>query len=316
LTVSDGKLTGSDQIIVTVISANSPPTAPVVAISPASPLTTNNLVCNIVTPSYDANSDPVTYSYEWSKNGILQNGLTSNSVSASLTSRGNIWRCKVTPRDSFGYGAPGYSQVSIGNTAPVANAGLDQNVIIKKLVTLSASGSSDADNDALSFKWTKISGPSVTLSKSTTAKPTFTPTTEGSYVFRVTVSDGTAFSSDDVIVTASKSVTYKMHVQSINLTLSQQYSGRYTSATAKVLIYDANDKAVSGAVVSGHWITTSTSYKKASANSSGLASFTSSILSYPPHGTTFTFVIDSITKSGWVYDSSSNTVGSGSITVP
>lgn len=51
------------------------------------------------------------------------------------------------------------------NQAPVADAGIDQlQVVPGSSVTLNGSGSSDPDNDTLSYLWTQVSGPTVTLS--------------------------------------------------------------------------------------------------------------------------------------------------------
>ncbi len=92
-----------------------------------------------------------------------------------------------------------------GNQPPVSNAGPDQNVATGALVTLNGSGSNDPDNgpSPLSFSWSQLSGPSVTLSNPNSAGPTFTAAVAGTYVFRLTVSDGAASASDDVTVTAS-----------------------------------------------------------------------------------------------------------------
>jgi hypothetical protein len=92
-----------------------------------------------------------------------------------------------------------------GNLPPVANAGPDQNVSTGATVSLNGSGSSDPDGgpSPLSYSWSQLSGPSVTLNNPNTATPTFTAATAGSYVFRLTVSDGAASASDDVTVTAT-----------------------------------------------------------------------------------------------------------------
>lgn len=87
------------------------------------------------------------------------------------------------------------------NQPPVANAGPDQTDPTGRLVTLDGTGSTD-DAGVTAYAWTQDSGPTATLAGANTAQPTFTPTTRGTYVFRLTVQDvRTASSSDTVSVT-------------------------------------------------------------------------------------------------------------------
>lgn len=85
------------------------------------------------------------------------------------------------------------------NTAPVADAGTAQSVVSGSTVTLDGSASTDADNDALTYTWTQVSGPSITLNNATTSKPSFQPTVAGTYVFSLTANDGTATSQPDTV---------------------------------------------------------------------------------------------------------------------
>jgi len=56
---------------------------------------------------------------------------------------------------------------------PTANAGIDQNVIEGNMVNLNGSNSFDPDNGIVSYQWTQISGPEITLSDTTAVKPFF-----------------------------------------------------------------------------------------------------------------------------------------------
>ena len=91
------------------------------------------------------------------------------------------------------------------NRVPVAVAGDDQNVDEGGLVTLNGMASSDPDGDTLGYAWALLpgyTGPAVSLSDATAAQPTFTPTDNGVYTFRLTVDDGNGgTATDDVIVT-------------------------------------------------------------------------------------------------------------------
>ena len=86
------------------------------------------------------------------------------------------------------------------NRAPVPNAGADQSVSKTAAVTLDGSASSDADGNALSYRWTQTSGAAVSLSSGTTSKPTFTaPATAGTLVFSLVVNDGRSDSTADTV---------------------------------------------------------------------------------------------------------------------
>jgi len=88
------------------------------------------------------------------------------------------------------------------NSAPVANAGLDQNVVTGAVVTLDGSGSSDANGDALTDNWSftsKPAGSAVTLSSPTVVKPTFTADKDGTYVLSLVVNDGKVDSTPDTV---------------------------------------------------------------------------------------------------------------------
>jgi hypothetical protein len=80
------------------------------------------------------------------------------------------------------------------DTAPVASAGGAQTVATGAIVVLDGRGSSDADNDPLTFAWvlmTRPAGSQAALSGADTAQPTFTADVPGSYVASLTVNDGT-----------------------------------------------------------------------------------------------------------------------------
>lgn len=82
---------------------------------------------------------------------------------------------------------------SVANAAPVANAGVAQNVVTGTVVTLDGSASSDANGDSLTYAWTltaKPAGSSAALSSPTSRKPTFTADAAGTYVGTLTVNDG------------------------------------------------------------------------------------------------------------------------------
>jgi len=91
------------------------------------------------------------------------------------------------------------------NIVPVADAGVPQSVIPIVTVPLDGSGSSDANDDSLTFSWSFTSvpsGSSALLSDDTAPKPTFVADIVGQYVLALEVSDGQSSSTDSVTITA------------------------------------------------------------------------------------------------------------------
>lgn len=93
------------------------------------------------------------------------------------------------------------------NTAPVANAGVIQNVSTGALVTLDAAGSTDTDGDTLSYHWSIVLKPVESgsiLSDVSAVNPIIIVDTDGTYLFQLIVNDGKTDSpSSNVVVTAS-----------------------------------------------------------------------------------------------------------------
>ena len=82
--------------------------------------------------SHDPDSDPVTYAYQWSKNGTDIAGATSSTLDLSQTAnggngnRGDLIRVRVTANDGTANSAPVTSSpVTVANTAPTATVALD-----------------------------------------------------------------------------------------------------------------------------------------------------------------------------------------------
>jgi hypothetical protein len=83
----------------------------------------------------------------------------------------------------------------VGDTPPVANAGPNQNNAAAGTITLDGSASYDPDGDPITFAWSQVSGPAVTLATPTAAKTTFTAAAGQTYVFKLTVTDSFGLSN-------------------------------------------------------------------------------------------------------------------------
>ena len=147
-----------------------------------------------------------------SKSSVVIPGGGSESPVVTATASGNdpvavrITAASFPPNGRRHNGKVAHYNGIETNLAPVVNAGPDQRVNPGVTVTLDGSGSTDPDGDTFTYAWTQTAGTTVTLSSTTVASPTFTsPTSTGSLVFRLTVTDSHgASSTDDVTITNNR----------------------------------------------------------------------------------------------------------------
>lgn len=93
-------------------------------------------------------------------------------------------------------------------TAPIANAGPDQQGLPGALITLDGSASSDPNGDQLNFSWsfTRPSGSQAVLLNPTSVSPTFIVDRDGDYVIQLIVNDGSVSSSPDTVIVTSNNL--------------------------------------------------------------------------------------------------------------
>ncbi len=87
------------------------------------------------------------------------------------------------------------------NQPPVANAGADTTLSTGTTsFTLHGTGS-DPEGNAVTFSWTQVSGPTIAISGTGTASPSISGLSGGNtYIFQLTVSDGTLTATDNISV--------------------------------------------------------------------------------------------------------------------
>jgi beta-glucosidase len=128
--------------------------------------------------------------------------------SLNVTGTGRYIRMRGTVRNTaYGYSLwefEVYGTPSATNSPPVANAGSDKTITLPtNSVTITGSGS-DPNGDPITYSWSKVSGGAATLSGNTTATLTASALVQGSYTFRLAISDNKGASAfDDVIVTVN-----------------------------------------------------------------------------------------------------------------
>jgi hypothetical protein len=161
--------------------------------------------------SFDPDGDPLTH--EWAQTAGPEVSL-SNIAAAEPTFTaplvgvaGETLAFTLTVSDGVAVStAEVLVAVSNLNHVPLADAGPDQTVGEETAVTFDGGASSDPDGDALTFAWTQLSGPPVTLSDPASATPRFTAPQVGeggaALVFRLVVGDGSAASHPDMVTIA------------------------------------------------------------------------------------------------------------------
>lgn len=100
--------------------------------------------------------------------------------------------------------------ITLTASSPIANAGQTITTSAGTQVTLDGSGSSDLENDPLTYQWSILSKPessTAILSDPTIQKPTFTPDVFGNYFISLTVNDG--FSDSDATVNIKVEIAWK-----------------------------------------------------------------------------------------------------------
>lgn len=98
----------------------------------------------------------------------------------------------------------GFPIQAVLGESPTADAGNDRSATVGGTITLDGSGSSDPDGDTLSYSWRQVSGTPVSIRNSNQAMALVTaPSSSGTLVFELTVSDGTFSATDSVTITVA-----------------------------------------------------------------------------------------------------------------
>jgi K319-like protein/FG-GAP repeat protein len=192
-------------VSVTAVTGNVAPVAnagPDRNAAPSRPITLDG------TASHDPNKTTITYTWRIVEQPPGSHPTLTNATSATPTFTADVaGRYVLALTCSDGSMTSIIDQVVIivatGNLPPVANAGPDQTVTAGQQVTLDGTRSSDPNGDPLTYSWClkgRPVGSTATLSGANTAHPTFTPDVAGSYLFCLTVNDGTLGSDSDSVV--------------------------------------------------------------------------------------------------------------------
>lgn len=147
--------------------------------------------------------------YLWTKKSggaaTLTNEATANLSVAGMVEGTYVFEFRVIDASGFAFDEVTVNVLPAAvNQNPVAKAGTDK-IITLPTNTLVINGiGTDADGSIASYVWTKVSGPTATLTNAGTANLSLSALLQGTYVFQLTVTDNnSASASDQVTVTVN-----------------------------------------------------------------------------------------------------------------
>ena len=280
LTVTDNSGdTDSDTVLVIVNPA--PNVAPV---ANAGANITITLPVNSTTLNGTASSDAdgTIASYSWTRiSGPAQ--VTIANAAAATTGISNLlqgtYGFRLVVTDNRGATSSDTVLVIVNpaaNVAPVANAGANITITLPvNSTTLNGTASSDADGTIASYSWTRISGPAqVTIANATAATTGISNLVQGTYGFRLVVTDNSGASSSDtvlVIVNPAANVAPVANAGTdVTITLPVNTASLNGSATDA----DGTIASYNWVRISGPGAATITSSNSAQASATGLSAGT------------------------------------------
>jgi PKD domain/Secretion system C-terminal sorting domain len=212
LTVTDNSgVTANDAMLVTVKPAVAVPGTPS---ADAGSNQTITLPTNSVTLTGSGTETSGTIaSYAWTQI-TGPNTATISSAGNAVTGVSGLvqgtYRFQLTVTDALGVTASATVQVTV-NAAPVvpgppsANAGPDQTITLPtNSVTLSGSGS-ETNGTIVTYAWTQVSGPgSATINVPGSALTAVSGLVQGTYQFKLTVTDNSGVTASDVMFVTVK----------------------------------------------------------------------------------------------------------------
>jgi len=261
--------------------------------------------------SSDSDGDTLTFLWDFG------DGSTGSGVSPTHTyTAGGTYTVTLVVNDGKVDSLPSITTAEITevNDPPVADAGPDQTAVVGEEVTFDGAGSYDIDDGIVDYDWDFGDG-----AKGSGETTTYIYSAAGSYTVTLEVTDIFGEKdTDTATVTVTAESALAIHVAGIAMELSTRKAGRntFTKAIATVTIADADGNLVEGATVYASWSGATSDTDSGVTDTTGSVMLESDEVKNAKSGTTFTFKVNNVTKSGWTYDSTANIATDSIVVVP
>jgi dienelactone hydrolase len=211
VTVTDNSgATTSDEVTVVVKAPELDAARPALVVSAGTdkivklPTTSATLLSTV------SGSDGSPLTYRWSQLSGAACTMLYTTTSKMLVKylASGVYSFRITVTDSYGSSVSDDIVVTV-DAPPVVNAGADITVALPTNQLTLTGSATDADGTIVKYRWSKYSGPNVTVSGSSTPTVTLNGLVAGTYVFKLTVTDNIGVTGIDyvtVIVQAGTSL--------------------------------------------------------------------------------------------------------------
>jgi hypothetical protein len=182
--------------------------APLANAGPDQTVRVNDTVALNGAASSDPDGNALSYSWAFTSRPAGSAAVLSGAAAVNpsfVADRPGTYELRLVVNDGTVNSAPDTVRINTTNTAPVANAGPDQTAVVGATVGLSGAASSDADGNALSYRWT-LAGPAgsaAALVGANTVTPSFVVDQQGNYLATLIVNDGSVDSPPDTVVVST-----------------------------------------------------------------------------------------------------------------
>ncbi|WP_172299271.1 PKD domain-containing protein [Pseudoruegeria sp. HB172150] len=270
LIVNDGTVdSAADTVTITVEAPVS--LAPTADAGPNQTVASEATVTLDGTGSTDPESDPLTYAWTQTSGTAVTlddpasatPGFTAPALPTNGSDEDLVFQLIVN--DGFTDSAADTVTISVGapvSAAPTADAGPNQTVDAGASVSLDGTGSTDPEDDPLTYAWTQTSGTAVTLDDPSAATPVFTApeldfnADDITLVFQLIVNDGFTDSSADTVTITVAAPTDVTKPEVVILDAPEQIvDGSPFQVTVRfsedVTGFEASDLTLTGASATG-----------------------------------------------------------------